>query len=100
MCLGIYELSPVCFFTAPILAWQAALKKTKVRLDVLTHINMLLMIEEGVRGGICHAIHQYAKDNNKYLKDYDKKKESSYLKYWNVNNFYGWTMPQVIFRWF
>ena len=47
---------------------------------------MLLMVEKGISGGICHAIHQYAKANNKYVKDYDKNKESSYLKHWDVNN--------------
>ena len=45
------------------------------------------MIEKGIRGGLCHAIHQYAKANNKYMKDYDKNKEPSYLKYWNVKTF-------------
>ena len=57
---------------------------------------MLLMVEKGVRGGICHAIHQYAKVNNKYMKDYDKNKESSYLKNWDVNNLYGWTMSKML----
>ena len=50
---------------------------------------MLLMVKQGIRGGICHAIHQYAKGNNKFMKDYEKNKESSYLKYWYVNNLYG-----------
>ena len=48
---------------------------------------MLLMTEKGIREGICHSIYQYTKANNKYMKDYDKKKNSSYLQYWNVNNF-------------
>ena len=47
------------------------------------------MLEEGIEGGICHAIHRYVKANNRYMKDYDKNKESSYLKYWNVNNLQG-----------
>ena len=50
---------------------------------------MLLMVEKGSRGGICHAIHRYAKANNKCMKNYDKNKESSYLKYWDKNNLYG-----------
>ena len=50
------------------------------------------MLEKGIRGGICHAIHQYAKTNNKYMKDYDKNKESSYFQYWDVNNLYGWAI--------
>ena len=57
---------------------------------------MLLMVERGIRGGICHAIHRYAKANNKYMKDYDKNKESPYLKYWNANSLYGWAMSQKL----
>ena len=71
---------------------QAPLKKTEVKLELLTDIDMLLMVEKGIRGGICHAIHQYAKANNKYMKDYDKNKELSYLKYWDVNNLFGCAM--------
>ena len=96
MCLKIYELDPAKFLSAPGLAWQAALKKTKVKLDLLTDIDMLLMVEKGIRGGICHSIYRYAKANNKYMKDYDKNKESSYLKYWDVNNLYGWAMSQKL----
>ena len=57
---------------------------------------MLLLVLKGVRGGICHANHQYAKVNNKYMKDYDKDKESSYLKCWDVNNLSGWAMTQKL----
>ena len=53
---------------------------------------MLLMVEKGIRGGICTAVQWYAKANNKYMKDYDKNRESSYLNYWDVNNLYGWAM--------
>ena len=51
-------------------------KKTKIKLDLLTAINMLLMVENGIKEGICHSVHQYAKANNKFMKDYDKNKES------------------------
>ena len=61
-------------------------KKTEGKLELLTDIDILLMVEKGIRGGICHAIHRYAKANNKCMKDYDKSKESSYLKYWDVYN--------------
>ena len=54
------------------------------------------MVEKGIRGGICHAIHWYANANNKYMKDYDKNRESWYLKYWDVNHLYGWEMSQVL----
>ena len=61
-----YELDPAHFVSLPGLAWQACLKKT----------NMLLIVEEGIRGGICHAIQRYAKANNKYMNNYDRKKKS------------------------
>ena len=54
------------------------------------------MVEKGINWGICHSIHQYPKANNKDIKDYDKSKESSYLKYWDVNNLYGWAMSQKL----
>ena len=78
------------------LAWQAALKKAKVKLDLLTDLDMLLMVEKGIREGIRHSICQYVKTNSKYMKDYNKKKESSYLKYSDVNNLCGWKMSQKL----
>ena len=72
------ELDSSKFLSAPGLAWQAAAKKAEVKLELLTKIDMLLMVNKGIRGGRCYAIHQYAKANNKYMKDYDKIKESSY----------------------
>ena len=57
MCLKIYKLDPAKFLSAPGLAWQAALKKTKVKLDLLTDIDMLLMVQKGISGGICHSIY-------------------------------------------
>ena len=87
--LKIYELDPAKFLSAPGLAWQAALKKTKVKLDLSTDIGMLLMVGKVIKGEICHSIYQYAKANNKYMKDYDKIKESSYLQYWDVNYIVG-----------
>ena len=66
------------------------LKKTKVELELLTNTYMLLMVEKGIRGGMCQAIHKYAaKANNKYMKNYDKNIESSYLIYLHANNLYG-----------
>ena len=67
-CIEIYELEPVHFLSAPGLTWQACLKKTEIKLELLTYVDMLLMVEKGIRGGICHAIHRYAKANNKYIK--------------------------------
>ena len=64
MCLNIYELDPVSFVSAPGLAWQACLKKTGVKLELITDYDMLLMIEKGIRGRICQATHRCAKANN------------------------------------
>ena len=70
MGLKIYELDPPKFLSAPGLAWQAALKKTKVKLDLLTDIDMLLMVKKVIRGGIFHSIvYRYVKANSKYKKD-------------------------------
>ena len=59
------------------------------KLELLTDTDMLLTVKKRVRGEMCHAIHQYAKANNKYMKEYDKNKDLSYLKYWDVNNLHG-----------
>ena len=95
MFLRIYELDPTLpptFLTATRLTWQAALKKTKVKLDFIISMDMLLILEKVVRGGICHSIYCYAKANKKYVKEYYKNKELSYLQYWGINNLYGWAM--------
>ena len=102
-CIEIYKLDPAYFLSAPGLAWHACLKKTGVKLELLTEIDMLLMIEKRIRGDICHAIHRHAKANNKYMKNYDKNKESSYLMYLHASNLYGWAMSQKLpvigFKW-
>ena len=71
-CLKIYGSDPAHFYCAQGFAWQATLKKIKVKLDILTVINMLLMAEKGITRGIHHAINRYVKTNNKYMKVYDK----------------------------
>ena len=78
--LEIYELDPPKFLSAPGLALQTALKKT----DIV----MLLIVEKGITGGICHSFNRYATANNKYMKNYDRNKKSSYLKHWDVINLY------------
>ena len=97
------ELNPAQFISLPGLAWQACLKKAGVELELLTDNDMLLMIEEGIRGGICHDVHRYAKASNKYMKNYDESKESSYIQYLDVNNLYGAAMSEKLpingFKW-
>ena len=75
-CIEIYELGPIFFVSAPGLAWQACLKRTGVKLELITYYDMLLMIEKGIRGGICQATYRHAKANNKCMKNYDKNNES------------------------
>ena len=71
-CIDIYELDPAHFLSTPGLAWQACFKKTGVKLESLRDIDMLLMVEKDIRGGICHTIYMYARANNKYMKNDDK----------------------------
>ena len=103
MCIKEYEQDPAHFLSAPGLAWQACLKKTNVELELITDYDMLLMVEEGIRGGICHSIHRYAKANNKYMKKYNNNEESSYIQYLGANNLYGWAMSKKLpvngFKW-
>ena len=102
-CIEIYELDPAHFLSAPGLAWQACLKKTEVKLELLADKDMLLMFEEGIRGEICQATYRYAEANNKYMKNYDKNKESSFLICDDANNLYGFPMckklPVSDFKW-
>ena len=78
-------------------------KKTNIKLELLTDYDMILMVEEGIRGGICHSIHRHARANNKYMKNFDENKESSYIQYLDANNLYGWAMSQKLpvngFKW-
>ena len=86
--LEVYQLDPAHFLSLPGLAWQAYLNKTTVKLELLTDYDMLLMVEEGIRGRICHSIHRYAKANNKYMNNYNESEESSYIQYLDANNLY------------
>ena len=103
LCMKIYELDPAYFLSAPALAWDACLKKTEAKLELLTLNDMLLMNEEGIRGGMCQAIHHYAKANNKYMTNYNKNALITYLMYLDANNLYGWAMLQKLpvgdFKW-
>ena len=82
--------------SAPGLAWQACFKKTEVELELLTDVDMLLMVEKVIREGICRAIHRYAKVNNKYMKDYNEDEEESFFEYLDANDLYGWAMSEPL----
>ena len=102
-CLKYYGLDPAHYLTSPGLAWDAALKKSKVELDLITDIDMILFIEKGLRGGISYIAHRKARANNKYLPDYNPELPDSYLMYLDANNLYGWAMSQRLptgdFKW-
>ena len=112
-CTEIYELDPAHFLSAPGLAWQACLKKkTGIESELLTDIDMLLMVEKRIRGGISHVIHRYTTTNNKYMKIYYKNIyrfihslfiDSSYLMYLDKNSLHWWAMSQELpvngFKW-
>lgn len=125
--LNLYGLDPAHYYTTPGLSWDAMLKHTKVRLEVLTDIDMLLFVEKGIkiewflcsntyiitklhfissffnfklglRGGVSQCSQRYSKANNKYMTDYDSNRSSSYLMYFDVNNLYGFAMTQSLPR--
>ena len=97
------KLDPAYFLTTPALSWWAYIKKTGVKLELLTDEDMFLMYEKGIRGGMCQVTCKYAEANNKYMKNYDKNKESSFLMYVDANGLYGWAMhkklPVDSFKW-
>ena len=104
LCLKIYGLDPVYYFTAPQLAWDACLKMTSVKLELLSDEEMLLMIEEGIRGGISIISNRYGEANNKYMrKGFNKNKPSKYLMYLDAYNLYGGAMSEKLpthgFKW-
>ena len=102
-CLKHYKLDPAHYYTSPGLAWDACLKTTGQNLELLSDYDMLMMFEQGIRGGITHISKRYAEANNKYMKNYDSSKESSYIQYLDANNLYGWAMSQNLpthgFKW-
>ena len=96
LCEKNYELDPAHFFTVPGMAWDAMLKMTAIKLDLLEDVDMLLMIEKGIRGGISNAFKRYAKANNKFMKDFDPAEKSSFIVYLDANNLYGWAMSKPL----
>ena len=102
-CLEYYKLDPCHYFTSPGLSWDAMLKMTDIKLELMTDIDMFQFIEKGLRGGISYIANRYGKANNKYMKEYDDKAPSKYIMYLDANNLYGWAMSQYLptggFRW-
>lgn len=98
-----YDLDPANYFTLPGYSWDVLLKSSGVQLDQITIPDIYLFIEKGLRGGISMVSQRYGKANNKYMKDYDTDKPSSYLQYLDANNLYGWAMCQYLptsgFKW-
>ena len=101
-CLKHYKLDPCHYYTAPGLAWDACLKETRQNLQLLKDYDMLMMFERG-RGGITHISKRYATANNKYMKNFDETKPSTFIQYLDANNLYGWAMSQELpthgFKW-
>ena len=89
-------LDPASFLSLPGLAWQACLKHSEIKLELISDIDMLLMIEKRIRGGICQSIFRNAKANNKCMIDYNEKKVSSFLIYTDYNNLYGKAMSEKL----
>ena len=96
LCEKHYELDPAHFFTTPGLAWDAMLKMTDVKLELLGDVDQLLMIEKGIRGGNSNVFKRFAKANNKFMKNFDPAKKSKFLVYLDANNLYGWAMSQPL----
>ena len=96
VCRTNYGLDPVWYYTAPGLAWDTALKISKVELELLSDPDMLLFFERGIRGGVSTIFHRRAQANNKYMKNYDKSKPSVFVPYWDANGLYAWAMSHPL----
>ena len=88
-CLKHYGLDPCHYLSSPGLSWDAMLKKTGIKLEKISDTDKYLFIEKGLRGGISYIAKSYAKANNKYINDYDPKKQSTFISYLDMNNLYG-----------
>ena len=102
-CMLYYKLDPCHYFTSPGLSWDAMLKMTDIKLELMTDIDMYQFIEKGMRGGISYIANRYGKANNKYMRDYNEMATSKYIMYLDANNLYGWAMSQYLptgnFKW-
>ena len=102
ICLENYKLDSAHYFTTPGLTWDAASKVTGINLELLSDIDMLLMIEKGIRGGVSMISNRYSKANNKYT-EFNPSEPSKYFQYLDANNLYGGAMSMKLpthgFKW-
>ena len=102
-CFQYYKLDPAHFYSSPGLAWNACLKMTGIELELISDVDMYLMIEKGLRGGMSVITHRKSEANNKYMKSYNPHKPSKFITYLDANSLYPWAMNQYLpyggFRW-
>ena len=102
-CMQYYKLDPCHYFTSPGLSWDAMLKMTNIKLELMTDIDMFQFIQKGMRGGVSYIANRYGKANNKYMKEYDEKAPSKFVMYLDCNNLYGASMSEFLptgnFKW-
>ena len=102
-CMQYYKLDPCHYFMSPGLSWDAMLKMTNIKLELMTEIDMFQFIKKGMHGGVSYIANRYGNANNKYMKEYDQKAPSKYIMYLDANNLYGWAMSQYLptgnFKW-
>ncbi|XP_071580579.1 uncharacterized protein [Temnothorax nylanderi] len=102
-CLASYGLDPAYYYTLPGYTWDAMLRYTGVRFELLTDIDMAMFVERGIRGGLSQCSLRYARANNRHVPTYDSSQPTTYLMYYDVNNLYGWAMgeslPYANFQW-
>ncbi|XP_071642960.1 uncharacterized protein [Temnothorax longispinosus] len=95
-CSASYGLDPAHYYTLPGYTWDAMLRYTGVRFELLTDIDMAMFVERGIRGGLSQCSLRYARSNNRHVPTYDSSQPTTYLMYYDVNNLYGWAMCQSL----
>ena len=102
-CMQCYKLDPCHYFTSLCLSWDAMLKMTNIKLELMTDIDMFQFIEKGMHGGVSYIANRHGNANNKYMKEYNEKAPSKYIMDLDANNLYGWAMSQYLptgnFKW-
>ena len=102
-CIQYYKLDPCHYFTSPCLSWDAMLKMTNIKLELMIDTDMFQFIKKGMHDGVSYIANRYGNANNKYMKEYDGKALSKYILYPDANNLYGWAMSQYLptgnFKW-